>query len=146
MLCKVTDCTEHCLHYCVTCTHVEKKVATAVRALQLFSVGQYSAQYTCTCLLVTVVNQISPYLTNQQLLLNTYTFNIKLNADLHCIHYVMMLYLFCELTKQSLGTTSWPNVFITASFRFRITSVLLLWVPSTPFLSSTKTHVYWESE
>ena len=81
-------------------------MATAVRALQLFSVGQYSAQYTCTCLLVTVVNQISPYLTNQQLLLNTYTFNIKLNPDFHCIHYVMMLYLFSELTKQSLGTTS----------------------------------------
>ena len=91
-------------------------------------------------------SKIRPYLTNQQLLLNTYTFDIKLNSDLHCIHYVMMLYLFSELTKQSLGTTSWPNVFITASFRFRITSVLLLWVPSTPFLSSTKTHVYWESE
>ena len=38
-----------------------KQLATAVRALQLFSVGQYSAQYIFTCLLVTMINQIRPY-------------------------------------------------------------------------------------
>ena len=56
------------------------------------------------------------------------------------------LHLSFELTRKDWGTTSLPNACITASLRFRITSVTVLIVFLTPFLSPTKTHVHWLSE
>ena len=57
----------------------------------------------------------------------------------------IVLYLAFELTKQDWGTTFLPNARITASFTFWITSLKVLKVLSTPFLSPTKTHVHWVS-
>ena len=56
------------------------------------------------------------------------------------------LHLAFELTRKDWGTTSLPNACITASLRFRITSVTVSIVFLTPFLSPTKTHVHWLSE
>ena len=124
------QCTVNC-HYCVTCTHIEKKAACY--SCQGFA-ALFSRPVLCSVymhLFACDSGQSNSYLF-QLLLVNTYTLHITLNPDFHYIRHMMMLYLSSELTKQPLGTTSGPNVFITTSFRFRITSVLYCESPQLP--------------